>query len=60
MVDGDDDMNIILYTWELNLKRLPDGLVKKCKAQLCACGDQNFEGLDLFETHSTVVKWKTF
>ena len=41
VVEIDDDMNIILYTWELNIKRLPDGLVKKCKAQFCACGDQN-------------------
>eukprot|EP00957_Ditylum_brightwellii_P150472 11457937-Ditylum_brightwellii.AAC.1 len=31
---------IIESTWALKVKRYPDGRVKKRKAQLCVCGDQ--------------------
>jgi hypothetical protein len=34
-------------------------MVKKFKAQFCACGNQQKEGIDFFETWSPVVQWST-
>ena len=31
------------YNWVFKLKKIPDGLIKKFTAQLCACGDKKLE-----------------
>ena len=45
------DMNVIPITWAFKIKRYPDGRVKKFKAQFCARGDRQKEGVD------PVVQW---
>jgi hypothetical protein len=50
-------MNAIHSTWASKWKRYPDGLIKKFKARFCACGDQQLEGIDFFETYVPVVQW---
>ena len=46
-------------SWEFKLKHTSDGLIKKFKAQFCAKGDQQVEGVDFFETYAPVVQWTT-
>jgi hypothetical protein len=53
------DMNVISSTWALKVMRYPDGSVKKVKAQFCARGEPQKEGIDFFETWSPVVQWST-
>ena len=36
VIDCEDDMNYIKSTWAFNLKRYPDGVIKKFKARFCA------------------------
>jgi hypothetical protein len=50
---------IIASTWAFKRKRYPDGAVKKLKARLVACGDQQVEGIDYFDSFSPVVQWLT-
>ena len=52
-------MNVIGSTWAFELKRYPDGLIKKFKARFCARGDQQLEGIDFSETYAPVVQWTT-
>jgi hypothetical protein len=52
-------MNVISSTWAFKCKRNPDGLIKKFKPRYCAPGDQQLEGIDLFETYAPVVQWTT-
>jgi hypothetical protein len=59
MVHREDDMNVINSTWAFKCKRYPDGLIKKFKARFCACGDQQLEGIDFFETYAPIVQWMT-
>jgi hypothetical protein len=59
VVDQDDEINIISSTLAFKCKRYPDGLIKKFKARFCACGDQQLEGIDFFETYALVVQWTT-
>eukprot|EP00956_Cyclotella_meneghiniana_P036232 scaffold123032_cov17-Cyclotella_meneghiniana.AAC.1 len=59
VVDRTDDMNVIDSIWAFKLKRFPDGMVKKFKARFGARGDQQLEGVDLFETYAPVVQWTT-
>ena len=56
----EDDMNVIRSTWDFELKQYPDGLIKNTKSRLCAHGDMQLEGIDLFETYAPVVQWTTF
>jgi len=51
--------NILGTTWAFKRKFYPDGCVKKLKAWLCICGDQQMEGVDFFETYSPIVAWST-
>ena len=51
------DSTLLKSTWALKLKRLPDGLVLKCKARLCACGDLQIKGVNCWDTYSPVVSW---
>ena len=59
VVDGENDMNVIRSTWDFKLKRYLDDLINKFKARLCARGDIQLEGIDLFETYDPVVQWTT-
>ncbi len=45
-------MNVLPGTWVFKCKRYPDGLIKKFKAQFCAQGDKQIEGVDFFETYA--------
>ena len=40
-------------------KRYPDSSLKKYKARFCVRGDQQIEGVDVFETYDHVVSWIT-
>jgi hypothetical protein len=59
VVDWEDEMNVISSTWAFKCKRYPDSLFKKFKARFCACGDQQLEGINFFETHAPAVQWTT-
>jgi hypothetical protein len=56
VVNHEDIMNVINSTWAFKCKRYPDGLIKKFKARLYACRDQQLEGIDFFETYAPVVQ----
>ena len=51
--------NILASTWAFRKKRYPDGLLKKFKARFCVRGDQQVDGVDVFETFAPVVVWIT-
>ncbi len=59
VVNRKDDVNIINSTWAFKCKCYPDGLIKKFKARFYACGDQQLEGINFFETYAPVVQWMT-
>jgi hypothetical protein len=59
IVERKDWMNILPSTWAFKCKRYPDGDVRKLKAQFCARGDCQIEGVDFFETYAPVVNWQT-
>eukprot|EP00957_Ditylum_brightwellii_P201493 15325924-Ditylum_brightwellii.AAC.1 len=50
---------VINSTWAFNVKRFPNGSIKKYKAHLCMRGDQQIKDVDHFETFSPVVSWST-
>ena len=51
--------NVLQSTWAFKKKRYPDGDLKKYKARFCVRGDQQIEGVDVFETYAPVVSWIT-
>jgi hypothetical protein len=53
------EMNVLPSTWAFKIKRYSDGQVKKFKAQFCARGDKQKEGIDYFETWAPLVQWST-
>ena len=57
--DRYDSMNVVDLTWDFKCKRYTNVLIKKFKAQFCARGDQQLEGIYFFETYAPVVLWKT-
>lgn len=50
---------VIPSTWTFRRKRYPDGRMKKCKARFCVRGDQQLEGVDVFDTFAPVVSTST-
>ena len=50
---------ILASTWAFRKKIYPDGLLKKFKARFCVRGDQQVDGVDVFETFAPVVTWIT-
>jgi hypothetical protein len=58
VIDGLDH-HIIARTWDFKCKRYPDGLIKKFKANFCACGFLQLKGIDFFETYATVIECTT-
>ena len=51
--------NVLQSTWAFKRKRYPDGALKKYKARFCVRGDQQIEGVDVFDTYAPVVSWIT-
>eukprot|EP00957_Ditylum_brightwellii_P052230 3961100-Ditylum_brightwellii.AAC.1 len=48
---------VIESTWAFKVNRCPDGTVKKYKAQLCVCGDQQVKDVDyLRHTHQLYLE----
>ncbi len=56
VVEREDDMNVINRTWAFKCKQFPNGTVKTFKARFCACGYQQLEGIEFFETYAHVVQ----
>ncbi len=52
-------MNVLLSTLAFTINCYPDCHVKKFKAQFCAQGDKQQEGIDYFETWAPIVQWLT-
>ena len=50
--DCEDEIIVIISKLDFKLKQHPNGLIKKFKARLCACGDMQLKGIYLFETYS--------
>ena len=46
-------------TWVFKRKRFPDDTFKKYKVCFCVRGDQQIEGLDVFDTYAPVISWIT-
>ena len=59
LVPREPGMKVLRSTWNFRVKRFPDGSVKKFKAQFCACGNEQLEGIDYFETWAPVAQWST-
>ena len=59
VVDREHWMNVLPLTWAFKCKQFPDGSVCKLKAQFCARGDKQIEGIDYFDTFAPVVNWTT-
>ena len=60
VVDRDGkNMHMIDSIWALQLKRFPNGMVKKFKACFFAHGDQEIDGINFFETYAPIVQWTT-
>jgi hypothetical protein len=58
IVERQSWMKVLPSTWALRCKRFPDGMIRKLKARLCARGDKQMEGVDLFETFTPVCNWQ--
>ena len=59
MIKRPSEGNILDSTWAFRKKRYPDGSLKKYKARFCVRGDQQIDGVDVFETYAPVVSWIT-
>ena len=51
--------NVLSTTWAFKQKCFPDRSVKKLKARICVCGDQQVQDVDYFDTFSPVIQWST-
>ena len=49
--------DILPSTWDFKIKRYPDGRLRKFKAQFCARGDRQVEGIYYVEKYAPVVSW---
>eukprot|EP00957_Ditylum_brightwellii_P209261 15361015-Ditylum_brightwellii.AAC.1 len=52
-------MNVFGSTWAFKVKRFPNRTINKLKVCLCACRDQQIEGVDGFDTYTPVVNFST-
>jgi hypothetical protein len=55
-VEDPQNAKIIGYMWRFKVKRDADGSIIKCKARLCARGDQQTNGIDYNETFAPTVR----
>ena len=51
------EMKTIMAIWSFKRKRLPDGILNKHKARLCAHGGMQQWGVNYWETYAPVVNW---
>ena len=51
--------NILASTRAFRKMRYPDGLLKKFKARFCVRGDQQVDGVHVFEMFAPVIDWIT-
>ena len=58
-VDLENDINVIISTWDFELNQYPDGIIKKFKYILRVCGDMQLEVIYFFDTYAPVVQWTT-
>ena len=56
VIDRTDDINVIYSkcAYRLKISKFP---INKSKAHFCACGDQQLEGVLLFQTYALVLQW---
>ena len=59
VVDQEDSMNTIQYTWTFKCKCYTDDLINKLKAHFFAQGNQQLEVIDFFETYALLLQWTT-
>jgi hypothetical protein len=59
VVDKQPWMNVVSSVWAFKWKRYPDGSIRKLKARIYACGFEQIEGVDYFETFAPLVQWMT-
>jgi hypothetical protein len=52
----DEGQPRLACTWALKIKELPTGEIAKYKARMCIRGDQQIDGVDVFETYAPVVR----
>eukprot|EP00957_Ditylum_brightwellii_P062073 4710882-Ditylum_brightwellii.AAC.1 len=50
-----DAMNVLGSTWAFKVKCFPNGTINKLKACLCVQGDQQIDGVDVFDTYASVI-----
>ena len=50
-------MDIVSSISDFRRKRIPDGAIRKRKAYICVQGFKQKEGIDYFETFTSVVQW---
>ncbi len=50
-----DKMNVIHGMLVFNCKHFTNGTVKRFQVCFCACGDQQIEGTDFFESYIPVI-----
>ena len=54
------DKNILRAKFVFDIKRRSKGEFIKYKARMVACGNEQKEGIDYFETYASVVNTKSF
>ena len=59
MIKRPGGANILYSTWAFRRKRYPEGSLKKYKAKFCMRGDQQVDGVDVFDAYAPVVSWIT-
>ena len=54
-------MNVLPTTWSFRVKHTVEGMIRKFKGRICACGDLEKPGIhfDPFDIWSPVVSWTT-
>ena len=55
MIDNPRGSNVLQSTWAFRKNWYPDGALKKYKVRFCVRGDQQINGLDMFDTYAPVV-----
>ena len=51
--------NVLQSTWSFKRKLYPDDSLHKYKAQFCIQGNQQIDGIDVFNTYAPAVSWIT-
>eukprot|EP00957_Ditylum_brightwellii_P014729 1110292-Ditylum_brightwellii.AAC.1 len=53
------EMNVFGSTWAFRIKQFSNGTINKLKVRLCICGNQQTEGVNVFNTFAPVVNFST-